>query len=374
MWRWSKIIFAIYSIQLFPFFLPADEQPKKKSYPLMESMVEFLIFGLISLALIPLSGVSSLSAICVQVFTIAVYALSLYCYPLDSILSFGQYLKLSLAESTVVLALLWSLTATYFFSLYPVLTYPEELLLDVTPCYLHILFTLTTTFLWSCILIYLHHRTQIAVDARKCGVWQPKVKTTTGVNEQQKCPTWRSGVKYSQNAMVTVSSKIYILMSPSSAYPYAPLDALLPYRKVYFPLLAAETGPLHKSRVLSFLMTGVLLNVCAVLVFMLLLSSQYSLQHHIGCLMLAAVNCYLMYSTRKHYSINGPPHRDKYVYDQHGQPPPPQRPSQGLSPYHHNQGEPSGLSTVASQQQGAGPSSGRPGPRVPTRSSSKATN
>jgi glycerol uptake facilitator-like aquaporin len=43
------------------------QQPnKKKTFPLSESVVEFLIFGLISLALIPLSGVSSISAICVQ--------------------------------------------------------------------------------------------------------------------------------------------------------------------------------------------------------------------------------------------------------------------------------------------------------------------
>ena len=87
-----------------------------------------------------------------RVFTIAMYAMSLYCYPLDSILSFGQYMKLSLAESSVVLSLIWSFSATYFFSVYPFLTYPDELLLDVTPCFLHIVFTFTTNFLWSCIL------------------------------------------------------------------------------------------------------------------------------------------------------------------------------------------------------------------------------
>lgn len=200
------------------------------------------------------------------------YAMSLYCYPLDSILSFGQYMKLSLAESSVVLSLIWSFSATYFFSVYPFLTYPDELLLDVTPCFLHIVFTFTTNFLWSCILIYTHHRTQIAIDARKCGVWAPKV--SSGPSEQQKCPNWRSGHKYSQNAVVTSSNKMYTLVSVLSSYPYAPMDKLLQYRKYYNPILSAETGPLHKSKVLLCLISGVLVNVLAVLSSMWILPVQ----------------------------------------------------------------------------------------------------
>jgi hypothetical protein len=78
--------------------------------------------------------------------------------------------------------------------------------------------------------------------------------------------------------------------------------------------------------------------------------------------MLVAVNSYLVYSTRRHYGIDGPPHRDKYVYDQHGLPPIGQGQEQGQSPYQPHQ-----IST--SQQQ-----SGRSVPRVPNRTSSKPAN
>lgn len=228
-----------------------------------------------------------LSAVCwfvvhhCRVFTILMYALSLYCYQLDDILSFGQYLKLSLSESSVLMAFTWSVFSTYFFSWFPFLTYPDELLLEVLPCYLHIVFTFTTNFLWSCILLYIHHRTQIAIDARKCGVWE---RLGSGGNnnpsgEQQpqqahKCPNWRHGHKYTQSAVVTSSSKLYKLISSSSSYPYAPMDILLAYRRVYLPLLATETGPLFKSRVLSYLLMAVLASIGVVLAAMFVLPAQ----------------------------------------------------------------------------------------------------
>lgn len=208
------------------------------------------------------------------------YALSLYSYQLDDILSFGHYLKLSLAESSVLLALIWSTFSTFFFSLFPFLTYPDELLLEVVPCYLHIGLTFTMNFLWCSILLYIHHRTQIAVDARKCGVWE-RVSSSGHSNshssdqqQQQKCPNWKQGHKYSQNAVVTSSAKVYKLLSLSSSYPFPPLEGLLAYRQVYFPVLAAETGPLHKSRVLSYLFMAVLGNIVALLLAMLVLPSQ----------------------------------------------------------------------------------------------------
>ena len=172
-------------------------------------------------------------------------------------------------ESAPILALVWGLYSTYFFSLFPFLTHPDELLLEVLPCYLHICFTLTTNFLWSSILLYIHHRNQIAIDARKCGVWE-KVSSF----EHHKCPNWRSGYKYSQNSVVTSSSKLYKLVSTSSSYPFAPVEGLLKYRKHYLPLLAADTGPLYKSKVLSYLFTGVIVNICALLGSMLILPTQ----------------------------------------------------------------------------------------------------
>jgi hypothetical protein len=227
------------------------------------------------------------------------YALSLYCYQPDDILSFAHYLKLSLAESSVLMALIWSVFSTFFFSLFPFLTYPDELLLEVLPCYLHVVFTFTTNFLWSSILLYIHHRTQIAIDARKCGVWE---RSPAPPSDQHKCPNWRQGHKYSHHAVVAVpsppssssssSSKggqgqgqashqlqpvpIFRLLSPSSSYPFSPNESLLAYRAYYFPLLAAETGPLFRSKLLSFLLLAVLANICAILGAMLLLPSQVS--------------------------------------------------------------------------------------------------
>ena len=210
-----------------------------------------------------------------RVFTIFMYALSLYCYQLDDILSFGQYLKLSLAESTVLMALTWSLFSTYFFSWFPFLTYPDELLLEVLPCYFHIVFTFTTNFLWSCVLLYIHHRTQIAIDARRCGVWEKLSPGNTSAEQQpHKCPNWRQGHKYTQHAVVTSSSKLYTLRSPSSSYPFPPVDGLLAYRQMYFPVLATETGPLYKSRVLSYLLMAVLTCIAAVLGAMFVLPAQ----------------------------------------------------------------------------------------------------
>lgn len=275
------------------------------------------------------------------------YALSLHCPQLDDLLLCASTLRLSLAESSLLLTLLWSAFSTFFFSLFPLLTHPDELLLELPPCYLHLAFTFSTNLLWTGVLLYTHHRTQIAVDARKCGVWERVVPAPDP--PQQKCPTWRHGHKYSQGALVTHQGSLFRLLSPSSTYPHPPSSSqqVLFSRSALFPVLSKETGPLHQSRVLSLLLTLALANICVMLATMPLLSAQVVsspelnhslcsqslfLQHQPGCLLLAATNCYLVYRSRKNYCIDslgdrgsGPPPRDLYVYDPHGVPVPPQQ-------------------------------------------------
>lgn len=196
------------------------------------------------------------------------HAGSLWCFLPNDTLAFSNYMKVPLAESSVVLAVVWSSFLSLLFSVFPLASYAyQNVIYEGLPCLLHIVFCWAIGFCWVLVTIYTHHRMQIVADSRRCGVWEllPKEEGVGG----GKVPAWKSGAQYRRGDVVASSSRHYRLESPHSSYNLPPSASasrgvLLRLRERLHSVLTRDSGPVGRSIVLGTVLGG-MLTTCALM-------------------------------------------------------------------------------------------------------------
>mmetsp|Transcript_26412 Transcript_26412/g.39188 ORF Transcript_26412/g.39188 Transcript_26412/m.39188 type:complete len:372 (+) Transcript_26412:133-1248(+) len=317
---WTKTVFPLFVMYTTQIFIPFDE---KQSHTLKKSkgpLVESILFVLLSLSLIEKPAVVSMSefpysSLFIQFISGALHALSLWAPQPNDLIAFSNLIKMPLAEGNIGLAFLWSIYLTYFFSIYPLLTTgPRDILYEPLPCLLHVLFCWVSSFAWLYLITYMHHRMQMVVDSRRCGVWA--LSPLDANKKNLRMHSWKAGAKYRQGDTVQCGSHVCKLVSPFSSYHLPPSASKLPFRKTYYAVLTAEAGPLHKSR-----MVAAILGVFIVNAFLTALAAFLCpRQQQVGFLVMACARSLLVYRFRSAFCCTrGSVYADDgYVYNPHG--------------------------------------------------------